>query len=44
VNGRYGYASALSWVMVLIAAVVILVIFRTSGRWVSSEYDPEKER
>ena len=44
VNGRYGYASALSWVMVLIAAAVILVIFRTSGRWVYYEYDPEKER
>jgi len=44
VNGRYGYASALSWVMVLIAAAVILVIFRTSGRWVYYEYDPERER
>jgi multiple sugar transport system permease protein len=44
VNGRYGYASALSWVMVLAAAAVILVIFRTSGRWVYYEYDPERER
>jgi multiple sugar transport system permease protein len=43
-NGRYGYASALSWVMVLAAAAVILVIFRTSGRWVYYEYDPERER
>jgi multiple sugar transport system permease protein len=43
-NGRYGYASALSWVMVLAAALVILVIFRTSGRWVYYEYDPERER
>lgn len=44
VNGRYGYASALSWVLVLAAAAVILVIFRTSGRWVYYEYDPERGR
>ncbi len=44
VNGRYGYASALAWVLVLIAAAVILVIFKTSGRWVYYEYDPERER
>jgi multiple sugar transport system permease protein len=44
VNGRYGYASALAWVLVLIAAAVILLIFRTSGRWVYYEYDPERER
>ena len=43
-NGRYGYASALSWVMVLAAAAVILVVFRTSGRWVYYEYDPERGR
>ena len=43
-NHRYGYASALSWVMVLAAAGVILLIFRTSGRWVYYEYDPERER
>lgn len=44
VNGRYGYASALAWVMVLVAAAVILVILKTSGRWVYYEYDPDKER
>jgi multiple sugar transport system permease protein len=44
VNGRYGYASSLSWVLVLAAAAVILVIFRTSGRWVYYEYDPERGR
>jgi len=44
VNGRYGYASALAWVLVLAAAAVILVIFRTSGRWVYYEYDPERAR
>ena len=44
VNSNYGYASALAWVLVLGAAAVILVIFRTSGRWVYYEYDPERER
>ncbi|HEU4354021.1 MAG TPA: sugar ABC transporter permease [Actinomycetota bacterium] len=44
VNGRYGYASALAWVLVFAAAAVILVIFKTSGRWVYYEYDPERGR
>jgi multiple sugar transport system permease protein len=44
VNRRYGYASAMSWLLVLGAAFVILVIFKTSGRWVYYEYDPERER
>jgi multiple sugar transport system permease protein len=44
VNRRYGYASGLAWVLVLIAAAVILLIFRTSGRWVYYEYDPERAR
>lgn len=44
VNSNYGYASALAWVLVLTAAAVILVIFRTSGRWVYYEYDPDRER
>ena len=43
VNSEYGYASALAWVLVLAAAAVILVIFKTSGRWVYYEYDPERE-
>ncbi len=43
-NGRLGYASALSWMFVLAAAAVILVIFTTSGRWVYYEYDPERAR
>lgn len=41
-NGRMGYASALAWVLVVFASVVILAIFRTSGRWVYYEYEPEK--
>ena len=43
-NGRLGYATAEAWVLVLAAAAVILVIFRTSSRWVYYEYDPERER
>jgi multiple sugar transport system permease protein len=44
VDRQYGYASALSWVLILVAAAVILAIFRTSGRWVYYEYDPERAR
>lgn len=36
-NGRFGYASALAWVLVVVAAVVIVLIFRTSSRWVYYE-------
>jgi multiple sugar transport system permease protein len=42
VNSQYGYASAMAWVLVVAAAAVILVIFRTSGRWVYYEYDPDR--
>jgi len=36
-NGRFGYASALAWVLVIVAAVVILLVFKTSSRWVYYE-------
>jgi multiple sugar transport system permease protein len=36
-NGRFGYASALAWVLVVAAAVVIVLIFVTSSRWVYYE-------
>jgi multiple sugar transport system permease protein len=36
-NGRFGYASALAWVLVIAAAVVIVLIFVTSSRWVYYE-------
>jgi multiple sugar transport system permease protein len=36
-NGRFGYASALAWVLVLVAAIVIVLIFKTSSRWVYYE-------
>jgi multiple sugar transport system permease protein len=42
--GSLGYASALAWVLVVAAAVVIVLIFRTSGKWVYYEYDPDKAR
>lgn len=41
-NGRLGYASALAWVLVVLAAVVILITFRTSDRWVYYETDDDK--
>ena len=36
-NGRFGYASALAWVLVVAAATVIVLIFKTSSRWVYYE-------
>ena len=36
-NGRFGYASALAWVLVIAAAIVIVLIFKTSSRWVYYE-------
>lgn len=41
-NGRLGYASALAWVLILLAAIVIMIMFRTSARWVYYEHDPTK--
>jgi multiple sugar transport system permease protein len=40
-NGRLGYASALAWVLVVVASVVILITFRTSDRWVYYENEGE---
>jgi multiple sugar transport system permease protein len=42
-NGRFGYASALAWVLVILAAVVIVIIFRSSERWVYYETEGEGE-
>lgn len=36
-NGRFGYASALAWVLVIAVALVIVLIFVTSSRWVYYE-------
>jgi len=40
-NGRFGYASALAWVLVIIAAIVIIITFYTSERWVYYDTDSE---
>jgi multiple sugar transport system permease protein len=36
-SGRFGYASALAWVFVLVATLVIVAILKTSNRWVYDE-------
>lgn len=41
-NGRLGYGSALSWVLIVVAAFAILALFRTADRWVYYETDPGK--
>jgi multiple sugar transport system permease protein len=41
-SARFGYASALAWVMVILAAVAITVLFRTSERWVFYDGDAGK--
>jgi len=38
---KMGYASAMSWVMLLIMATITLIIFKTSKRWVFYESDNE---
>lgn len=41
-SSRFGYASALAWVLVILAAVSVLILFRTSERWVYYEDATEK--
>ncbi len=41
-EGRFGYASALAWLLVILAAIVIVITFRTADRWVYYETDPTK--
>ncbi|MFF1876696.1 carbohydrate ABC transporter permease [Leifsonia sp. NPDC058230] len=36
-NARFGYASALAWVFVIVCAGLIVLIFTTSNRWVYDE-------
>jgi multiple sugar transport system permease protein len=38
-GARFGYASAMAWVLVILAAVAIVITFRTSERWVYYETD-----
>jgi len=41
-GARFGYASALAWVLVILAAAAIIITFRTSERWVYYEADTER--
>jgi multiple sugar transport system permease protein len=41
-SSRFGYASALAWVLVILAAISIMITFRTSERWVYYEGESEK--
>lgn len=41
-SARFGYASALAWVLVVVAAVSIIILFRTSERWVYYEGESDK--
>lgn len=36
-GARFGYASALAWVFMIFAAIIIITIFKTSNRWVYDE-------
>jgi multiple sugar transport system permease protein len=38
-GARFGYASAMAWVLVILAAAAIVVTFRSSERWVYYETD-----
>lgn len=38
-GARFGYASAMAWVLVVLAALAIVVTFRSSERWVYYETD-----
>jgi multiple sugar transport system permease protein len=40
-NGRFGYASALAWVFVVFAGTVVLLLLKTSDRWVHDEIGGE---
>lgn len=39
-NGRLGYGAALGWVLIVVAAIAIVTLFRTADRWVYYETDP----
>jgi len=42
-SGRLGYASALAWVLVVLAAIVIIITFKVSDRWVYYESGDDKK-
>jgi multiple sugar transport system permease protein len=41
-GGRLGYGAALAWVLIVVASIAILVLFRTADRWVYYETEPGK--
>ena len=41
-NGRLGYASAMAWVLVVVAGILIIIVFRMGDRWVY--YESEEGR
>jgi multiple sugar transport system permease protein len=42
-NSRFGYASALAWILVIIATVSIIITFRSSERWVYYESGTDRK-
>ena len=36
--GQMGYAAAMSWILFLIIAILTLIVFKTSGKWVFYEH------
>lgn len=43
-ESRFGYGSALAWILVIIASITILVVNKTSHRWVYYEVDTQGEK
>jgi multiple sugar transport system permease protein len=41
-NGRFGYASALAWVFVVFAGLVVLALLKSSDRWVHDEIGSDR--
>lgn len=43
-ENRFGYASALAWILVIISSITILIINGTSNKWVYYEVETQGER
>jgi multiple sugar transport system permease protein len=43
-ESRFGYASALAWILVIISAITILIINGTSNKWVYYEVETQGEK
>ena len=42
-EGRLGYAAALAWVLTIISAIVVIIVYRTSERYVYYEEGGEEK-